>query len=187
MNLGPQIPGEDGGAVRKKLTSETQWPGPEDLQAGIDRWPRQGQRAESVLLAAGQPLRHGLEHGAQKAKGGPRRIQVVEPASQSRGVGDAIGIFERRRSIFPRAPLHKAPPQRLTARDETVVGVRQGESWQEAKDYTAQRTEAAAVPDPIVTLIMGLLPSPAMADDRIEQAERTPAKNHSCSTRPVES
>lgn len=55
------------------------------------------------------------------------------------------------------------------------------------KDYTAQRTEAAAVPNPIVTLIMGLLPSPAMADDRIEQTERTPAKNHSCSARPVES
>ena len=60
------------------------------------------------MLSAGQPLRHGLEHGPQKGKVGPRRIQVVEPASQSGGVGDAIGIFERRRSIFPRAPLHKA-------------------------------------------------------------------------------
>jgi hypothetical protein len=67
------------------------------------------------------------------------------------------------------------------------MGVRQGESGQEAKDYSALRTEAAPVPDPIVTLIMGLLPSPAMADDRIEQAERTPAKNQSCTGRPVES
>ena len=111
----------------------------------------------------------------------------MEPASESGGVGDAIGIFERRCGIFPRAPLHKAPPQRLTARDQTVMRVRQGESGQEAKDYSAQRTEAASVPDPIVTLIMGLLPSPAMADDRIEQAERTPAKNQSCTGRPVES
>ena len=53
-----------------------------------------------MLLAASQPLRHGLEHGPQKAKGGPRRIQVVEPASQSGGVGDAIGIFQRRRSML---------------------------------------------------------------------------------------
>jgi hypothetical protein len=141
-----------------------------------------------VLLAAGQPLRHGLEHGAQKGKGGPRRIQVVEPAAQGGGVGNAIRIFERRRSIFPRAPLHKAPPQRLAARDDqTVMGVRQGESGQETKDYTAQRTEPTAVPDPIVTLIMGLLPSPAMADDRVQQAERTPAKNQSSTGRPIES
>src|SRR5260370_36569903 len=134
----------------------------------MDRWPSQAQGAESVLLAAGQPLRHGLEHGAQKGKGRPRRIQLVEPAAQGGGVGDAIGIFERRRGIFPRAPLHKAPPQRLAARYQTVVGVRQGGSGQKAKDYTAQRTETAAVADPIVTLIMGLLASPAMTDDRIE-------------------
>jgi hypothetical protein len=139
-----------------------------------------------VLLAAGQPSRHGLEHGAQKGKGGPRRIQVVEPAAQGGGVGDAIGIFERRRGIFPRAPFHRAPPQRLATRDQTVMGIRQRESGKETKDYTAQGTDAAAVPDPIVTLIMGLLPSPAMADDRMEQAERTPAKNQSCTGRPVE-
>ena len=156
------------GEREKSRSSEAQRPGPDDLQAGIDRWPRQAQRAESVLLAAGQPLRHSLEHGAQKGKGGPRRIQVVEPAAQGGGVGDAIGILERRRGIFPRASLHKAPPQRLAARDQTVVGIRQGESGQEAKDYTAQRTETAAVADPIVTLIMGLLASPAMTDDRME-------------------
>jgi hypothetical protein len=49
-----------------------------------------------------------------------------------------------------------------------VMGVRQGESGQEAKDYTAQWTEAATVPDPIVTLIMCLLASPTMTDDRME-------------------
>ena len=92
----------------------------------------------------------------------------MEPAAQGGGVGDAIGIFERRRGIFPRAPLHKAPPQRLAARAQAVVGVRQGESGQEAKDYTAQRTKTAAVADPIVTLIMGLFASPAMTDDRME-------------------
>jgi hypothetical protein len=97
-----------------------------------------------VLLSAGQPLRYGLEHGAQEGKGRPRRIQLVEPAAQGGGVGDAIRVFERRRGIFPRAPLHKAPTQRLASGDQTVVGVWQGESGQEAKDYTAQRTETAA-------------------------------------------
>jgi hypothetical protein len=50
------------------------------------------------------------------------------------------------------------------------MGVRQGESGQETKHYTAQRTEATAVSYPIVTLIMGLLASPAMGDDRMEQS-----------------
>jgi hypothetical protein len=83
--------------------------------------------------------------------------------------------------------LHKVPPQRRAARHQTVVGVRQGKSGQETKDYAAQRAQTTAIPNPIVTLIMGLLPSPAMADDRIERAERTPAKNQSCTCRPVES
>ena len=88
-----------------------------------------------------------------------------------------MGIFERRRGVFPRASLHKTPPQRRAARDQTVVGVRQGESGQETKDYAAQRAQTTTIPNPIVTLIMGLFPSPAMADDRIERAERTPAHN----------
>ena len=140
-----------------------------------------------MLLAAGQPSRHSLEHGAQKGKGGPRRIQVVEPAAQGGGVGNAMRIFERRRGVFPRALLHKAPPQRLAARDQTVLGVRRGESGQETKDYAAQRAQTTSIPNPIVTLIMGLFPSPAMADDRIERAERTPANNQSRTGRPVES
>ena len=66
--------------------------------------------------------------------------------------------------------IEKTVPVELrdAARDQTVVGIWQGERGQEAKDYTTQRTETAAVPDPIVSLIMGLLASPAMADDRME-------------------
>src|SRR5215468_960898 len=96
-------------------------------------------------------------------------------------------IFERWRGVFPRALLYKAPSQRFTARHQTVVGVRQGKSGQETKDYAAQRAQTTTIPNPIVTLIMGLFASPAMADDRIERAERTPAKNQSCTGRPVES
>ena len=66
--------------------------------------------------------------------------------------------------------IEKTVPVELrdAARDQTVVGIWQGERGQEAKDYTTQRTETAAVPDPIVSLILGLLASPAMADDRME-------------------
>ncbi len=92
----------------------------------------------------------------------------MKPAAQGGGVGHAIGIFERRRGTFPRAPLHKAPPQRRAARDQTVLGVRQGESGQETEDYATQWAQTAAIPNPIVTLIMGLFASPAMTDDRME-------------------
>jgi hypothetical protein len=124
--------------------------------------------------------------GRRKEKAGREESRLWNQRRRVEGSGRRLG-FERWRGVFPRASLHKAPPQCLAARDQTVVGVWQGESRKETKYYTAQRTQATAVPDPIVTLIMGLLLSPAMADDRMEQAERTPAKNQSCIGRPVES
>jgi hypothetical protein len=48
------------------------------------------------------------------------------------------------------------------------MGIRQGESGQETKDYTAQWTETAAVLDPIMSTIVGLLASPAVANDGME-------------------
>ena len=92
----------------------------------------------------------------------------MEPTAQGGRVGTAMNFLESRRGVFPRGSLHKTPPQRRAARNQTVVGVRQGESGQETKDYPAQRAQTAAIPDPIVALIIGLFASPAMADDGME-------------------
>ena len=66
------------------------------------------------------------------------------------------------------------------------MGVGQGESGQEGESYFAEIAEAAAVLDPVMTIVMRLFAPPAMTDDRIAQAERTPAKNRFRTSRPVE-
>jgi hypothetical protein len=49
------------------------------------------------------------------------------------------------------------------------MGIRQGESRKETESSLAELAAAAAVVDPIVSVIMCLFAAPAMADDRINQ------------------
>jgi len=118
-----------------------------------------------MLLVAGQPLRHALDHGTQKGKRGPRRSLVVEPASQSGGGGYAIGIFERRGGVFPGTAFNEAQPHGLAARHQTVMGIGQGESRKEADCYATDLAFTAAVADPVVTVVVRLLRAPAEALD----------------------
>jgi hypothetical protein len=101
-------------------------------------------------------------------------------------VRNAIRIFHRWGGAFPRVVLHKTSPQRLTARDQTVMGIRQGESGKKTESMFAEFAEPAAVLDPVVTVVMRLLAPPAMTDDRIAQTEGTPAKDRFRTSRPVE-
>ena len=80
-----------------------------------------------------------------------------------------IRIFQWRRGVFPRAMLNKPSHQCLAARDQTVMGIGQGESGKETESSLAELAAAAAVVDPIVSVIMCLFAAPAMADDRINQ------------------
>jgi len=67
------------------------------------------------------------------------------------------------------------------------MGVGQGESGKESESLFAEFAHAAAVLDPVMTVVMCLLASPAMTDDRIPQTEGTPAKDlFRTSHRPVE-
>lgn len=151
----------------EKLMSQAQGPGPGDLQARIEREPGQAQGAENRRLAAFQPLRHNLQCTAQKAKGRARSIQAATPAAQGGRGGHAIGVFEQWGSIFPGTALHKAPPQRFAARHQTVLGVGQGESREEADRHAAVLALAASVADQVVTVVMRLLAPPAVASDGI--------------------
>jgi hypothetical protein len=65
--------------------------------------------------------------------------------------------------------LHKTSSQRLATRDQTVMGIRKGESGKETESMFAQFAKPAVVLDPVVTVVMRLLAPPAMADDRIMQ------------------
>jgi hypothetical protein len=139
----------------------------------------------SQLLAAGQPLLYGFKSASQKRKRG-RGIQGAAPAAEGRRVRNAIRIFQGWGGAFPRVVLHKTSPQCLTARDQTVMGIRQGESGKERKSSSAQNAEAAAVLNPVVTVVMRLLAAAAVADDRVTQTEGTPAKDLFRTSRPVE-
>src|SRR6516164_9246126 len=53
------------------------------------------------------------------------RVQALGPAAERGGAGQAIRVFDRRRRLFPRAMLLKAPPQGLATSQQAIVRVRQ--------------------------------------------------------------
>ena len=110
----------------------------------------------------------------------------MEPAAQGGRVRDSIRIFEVRHRAFPRTMLQEESSQRLTACDQTVMGIGQGENGKESEGFFAPLAEAAASLDPIVTLVMSLFAPSAMADDRIALTLRTEANDRfRTSRRPV--
>ena len=136
------------------------------------------------MLAAGKPLLYSFKSALQKRKR-RRGIQAAAPAAEGRRVRNAIRIFHRWGGAFPRVVLHKTSPHCLTARHQTVVGIRQGESGKETDSMLADLAEPAAVLDPVVTVVMRLLAPPAMPNDRIPQTQRTPGKDPFPTSRPV--
>jgi len=57
------------------------------------------------------------------------------------------------------------------------MGIGLGEKWKESKGQSAEMADAAANLDPVVILVMGLLATAAVADNRIAQALRTAAND----------
>ena len=89
------------------------------------------------------------------------------PAAKCGRIGHAIRIFERRHCLFPGAVLHKAPPLRLTARQQTVVRVRERKTREEGEGLPAARAATAPDANPVVVFIVRLLAAASVADDRI--------------------
>ena len=82
--------------------------------------------------------------------------------------------------------LQEVSSQRLTACDQTVMGIGQGENGKESEGFFAPRAEATASRNPVVTLVMSLFAPSAMADDRIALTLRTEANDRfRTSRRPV--
>ena len=107
------------------------------------------------------------ERLAEKGKGRLGAVQSVGPAAERGRIGHAIRVFERRHRLLPRTMLHKAPPQSLTARQQTVVGVRERKQWKKSESLPATGTATATNVNPIVMLIMRLLAAASVTDDRI--------------------
>lgn len=91
----------------------------------------------------------------------------MEPAADGRGSGDAIGIFDQGYRRLQGTMLSEVSLQGLAARDEAVVGIRKGEHGKKGDRLQATIAESAPDIDPVVALIMGLLPPSSVPDNRI--------------------
>ena len=160
--------------VGGEIFSEPQ--GPENLQ----NRSQPGQRPSLVIgrIATRQPVSHAGERLVEKGKCRLGAVQAVGPAAKCGRIGHAIRICERGRRLFPGAVLHQAPPQCLTARQQTVVRVRERKQRQEGKGSLATGAAAATNVNPIVTLIMRLLAAASVANDRIHFTCRTSSQNN---------
>jgi hypothetical protein len=133
-----------------------------------------------------QPLSHAGERLAEKGKSRLGAVQSVGPAAKCGRIGHAIRVFERRRCLFPGAVLHKAPPQCLTASQQTVVRVRERKQRQEGEGLPATGAATASDPDPVVMLVVRLLVAASMADDRIARTNRaSPQDDFGAVRRPI--
>ena len=129
-------------------------------------------------IATRQPVSHAGERLVEKGKCRLGAVQTVGPAAKCGRIGHAIRICERRRCLFPGAVLHQAPPQCLTARQQTVVRV--GERKTREKGEGPPTTGAATAMDtnPVVMFIVRLLAAASVADDRINFTCRTSSQNN---------
>jgi hypothetical protein len=73
--------------------------------------------------------------------------------------------------------LLNAPPQCLTACQQTVVGVRERKQRKEGESLPATGAATASNPDPVVVFIVGLLAAAPMTDDGIAFTSGAPAQD----------
>ena len=139
--------------------------GPENLQNRSQPRPRLSFLIGRITTR--QPVSHANERLAEKGKSRLGAVQSLGPAAKCGRIGHAIRIFERRHCLFPGAVFHKAPPQCLTARQQTVVRVRERKARQEGEGLPTTGATAAPDVNPVVMLIVRLLAAASMADDRI--------------------
>ena len=94
------------------------------------------------------------------------------PAAERGRIGHAIRVIECRRGLFPGAVFHIAPPQCLTARQQTVMGVRERKQREECEGLPATTAATAPNPDPVVVCIVRLLAATSVADDQVASTNR---------------
>jgi hypothetical protein len=168
--------------VGGEIFSEPQ--GPENLQ----NRSQPGQRPSLVIggIATRQPVSHAGERLVEKGKCRLGAVQAVGPAAKCRRIGHAIRICERRRCLFPGAVLHQAPPQCLTARQQTVVRVRERKTREKGEGPPTTGAATATDTNPVVMFIVRLLAAASMADDRIALTNRaSPQDDFGAVRRPI--
>jgi hypothetical protein len=160
--------------VGGEIFSEPQ--GPENLQ----NRSQPGQRPSLVIdgIATRQPVSYAGERLVETGKCRLGAVQSVGPAAKCGRIGHAIRICERRRCLFPGAVLHQAPPQCLTARQQTVVCVRERQTREKSEGSPTTGAATATDTNPVMMFIVRLLAAASVADDRIHFTCRTSSQNN---------
>ena len=130
-----------------------------------------------------QPVSDASERLAEKGKSWLGAVQPVGPAAKRGRIGHAVRVFERRRGLFPGTMLHKTPPQSLTARQQTVVGVRERKRRRKVKVFPQAVQRPRRIHDPVVVCIVGLLAAASVADDQIASTNRASPQDDFGATR----
>jgi len=147
--------------------------GPEDLQNRSQ--PR--KRWVILLAVAGQPTSGASECLAQEGTSRLRRVQAVGPATEGRGIGQAIRVFERGCCLFPGAVLNKTTLQGLTTRQQAVMRIRKRKRREKGKGFSATWAATAPDLDPVVMRIVRLLAASPVTRDRIALANWASAQD----------
>ena len=114
---------------------------------------------------------------AEKEKSRLGAVQSVGPAAERGRIRYAIRVFECSRGLFPGAAFHKVPSQCLTARQQTVAGVRERKQRKKGEGLPATWAATTTDADPVVVFIVGLLATASMADDGIAFTSGTAAQD----------
>ena len=158
--------------------------GPENRQNRSQ--PRQRPSSRIRRVTRHQPMSHVGERLAEKRKSRLGVVQSAGPATKCGSIGHAVGVLERRRCLLPRTMLHQAPPQCMTARQQTVMGVRKRKQREEGEGLPATVAATAANPDPVVVCIVRLLAATSVADDQVASTNRaSPQDGFGAVRRPI--
>ena len=168
--------------VGREIFSAT--PGPENLQNRSQPRPRL-----SFLIRRNtrrQPVSDAEERLAEKGNSRVETVQSVGPPAERGRIGHTVRVFERRRGLFPGTMLNHASPQCLTARQQTVMGVRERKQREEGEGLPATAAATAPNPDPVVVCIVRLLAVTTVTDNQIASTNRaSPQDNFGAARLPV--
>jgi len=155
----------------KGFFSETQRPEAFENRSYPAQWPH----FAVGLMTARQPMSHTGDGLTEEGKSQLGRVQATRPAANSGGIGQPIGVLQLRQCLLPWTVLHKVLPQCLTARQQTVMRVREREHRKECKGHSAINAAAAMDPNPVVMFVVCLLAAPSVTNDRIPITDRASA------------
>ena len=125
-----------------------------------------------------QPVSHAGERLVEKGKCRLGTVQAVGPAAKCGRIRHTVRVREHRWCFFPGAVLHKAPPQGLTARQQTVMRIRRRKKREKGEGFPATGAATATDVNPVVVFIVRLLAAASVADDRIDFASGTSPQNN---------